>query len=135
MRLLTSILLKLDRHNGAMWAFMESRRGFASAVVALLQNSSDRFQAGEFRWRRILRLRAMHRVGMVDFFGLAELISQAARRSFARFTISGVARAWRGRLDTRYRVFQFAEVASRLDIAQARRLLLYLPPGARRAAS
>jgi hypothetical protein len=33
------------------------------------------------------------RIVMVDFFGLAELISQAARRSFARFTISGVARA------------------------------------------
>jgi hypothetical protein len=50
MRLLTSILLKLDRHNGAMWAFMESCRGFASfAVVALPQNSSDRFQAVKFR--------------------------------------------------------------------------------------
>jgi hypothetical protein len=126
------VLLGFDRRIAALPACIKARRSFSwFTAAAPAPACRARLQVRRLDWGRTpgLRMGLRDHVGSVVLLGFNRSVAALPARLEARwFTAVAPAGACRVRLQVRDRVFEFPDVAFRLDNTQARPLFLNLPP-------
>jgi hypothetical protein len=127
------VLLGFDRRIAALPVCIEARRSFGRFTAAASAPACrTRLQIRRLDWGRTpgLPMGLRDHVGSVVLLGFNRGVAARldARRSFGWFTAVALVRACHVRLQAGDRVFEFPDVAFRLDNAQGRPLFLNLPP-------